>query len=329
MRKRNDRILSPHTLCGLQLTQLRARFVLSTCRRFFRFWFVFCQSQLMEIKISKSNFIPVESDVIFNPVKDMVSILLCMVYVLSDSGTNSRSTFHTYIYIHTSYIRSPFWCTNSNFNALFTKPHPYHPILKWSPSTSPLTNMPAHPLTYLSTHTNRASSVIYPRPPFYTTCGFGTKRSPAHHHASECHCFDWGYAWEWQLWMCFVHVQDKIYTSIGNILISVNPFKQLPLHGPKVFVVVVVVVVVFFTFVILFHAPRLSFSTLMERRMSHTCMRSPKPRITVWRMRKKHSQSSFRAKAGLAKQSVWRWAAVMTWLKKFPSFDWLIGWGLG
>ena len=43
----------------------------------------------MEIKISKSNFIPVESDVIFNPVKDMVSILLCMVYVLSDLGVKS------------------------------------------------------------------------------------------------------------------------------------------------------------------------------------------------------------------------------------------------
>ena len=90
LRNRNDRILSPHTLCGLQLTQLRARFVLSTCRRFFRFWFVFCQSQLMEIKISKSNFIPVESDVIFNPVKDMVSILLCMVYI---------SFIYIYIYI--------------------------------------------------------------------------------------------------------------------------------------------------------------------------------------------------------------------------------------
>ena len=28
--------------------------------------------------------------------------------------------------------------------------------------------------------------------------------------------------------------QDAIYTSISNILISVNPFKQLPLYTPQV-----------------------------------------------------------------------------------------------
>lgn len=30
------------------------------------------------------------------------------------------------------------------------------------------------------------------------------------------------------------YLQDKIYTSVGDILIAVNPFKMLPLYTPMV-----------------------------------------------------------------------------------------------